>query len=99
MANVPLHCELIREGFDYLFTLKLIVPSVDQPSYGGCLYTAIMKWMWNLRVVDCINEVYLEMDFKLLTKMSDTQTRVLFSMLSYSFLLGDIYYNIFQEVF
>ena len=31
--------------------------------------------------------------------MSDIQTRILFCMFSYSFLSGDISYNIFQEVF
>ena len=55
--------------------------------------------MWDSRAVDCINEVYLEMSFKLLTKISDTLTRMLFSMFSYSLLSGDIYYDIFQEVF
>ena len=99
IANAPLHYELIRRGFDYLFILKLSVPSVDQPGHGGCLYTAIMIWMWDSRAVDYINEVYLEMGFKLLTKISDTQTRILFCIFSYSFLLGDICYDIFQEVF
>ena len=35
--------ELVKGSLDYLFTLKYSVPSTDQPGYGGCVYTGIMK--------------------------------------------------------
>ena len=61
MANVPLHTELINRKLDYLYTSILSVPSRDQPSHGGCLHAAIMKWTWDSRAVACINKAYSEM--------------------------------------
>ena len=35
---------LIDGHLGYLFISKLSVPSIDQPGYGGCIYTGILKW-------------------------------------------------------
>jgi len=34
---------LIDRYLDYLFVSKLLVPSIDQPGHGGCIYVGILK--------------------------------------------------------
>ena len=71
-VTYDVHQELVNGSLDYLFTLKYSVPSTDQPGYGGCVYTGIIKWTNNLQTQEVINEIYSEMGFATLGTMSAT---------------------------
>ena len=90
---------LVDGDFDYLFTSKLSVPSPDQPGHGGCLCSGLMRWTWDARALEKINDAYSKMGFPQLCKMSDTHTRMLLSLHSHNFISGDICYDVFKDVF
>ena len=55
MENVDINQSLIDGHLDYLFTSKLSVPSIDQPSQGRYIYMGILKWTYDERVLKKIN--------------------------------------------
>ena len=64
--------DLIEGCFDYLFTSLYSVPLIDQPGYGGCVYTGIAKLTHNTKVHSIINDVCEVMGFPKLIHLSDT---------------------------
>ena len=62
------------------------------------MYADILKWTDNKRALAKINTAYEVMGFERLCAMSDSYTRILFSLFSYNFVSGDIYYKAFNKV-
>ena len=99
MENVDVNQLLIDRHLDYLFISKLSIPSIDQPSHGGCIYMAILKWICDERALKKINIAYSDIGFVELRKMVDVHVRMLFSLYSHNFISTDICFDIFKEIF
>ena len=61
--------------------------------------TGIFKWITDSRTLDTINSVYLKLNFNVLYKISDTHSRMLFSLFSHNFVTTNMSYNLFEIIF
>ena len=99
MEKVDVAQHLVDRNLNYLLTLKLPVPLINQLGHGGCIYTRIMKCIWDTRALEKVNVVYSKIGFNKLCKMTNTYTIMLFSLHSHNFISADICYDMFKEAF